>query len=157
MLSVILLSGCELFGEEKTQKVQTAKDKAKEALDDGVLYTFGFSPPIIINGYMYSELKSRDCYNSKDIDHAFGQIDENNFVNIGYFGNKANRDRGNKGLSCKDFYDEMQKLKVKNGYKLDGGSSTVYFYKSNKAALYGPGPSYDGRRGGNILYFVEQN
>ena len=51
----------------------------------------------------------------------------------------------------------MQKLNVKNGYKLDGGGSTVYFYKSNKAALYGPGPSYDGRKGGNILYFVEQN
>ena len=148
---------------QKQNTVTKLKEQVKKALDEGVKYTFGFFPVLVSSGNYNSKLETQECYNIKNMRHAIGQIDKNNFVNVGFFPDIKDR-KDNYGFDCKGLADALLALGVKSGFNLDGGGSTAYFYKTNKSKLIGPGRSYQkdnvfsnkGRRGGNILYFIEK-
>ena len=124
-----------------------------QVIKDGVKYTFGFRPILVYQkASRYSGAKD---WNSPNIREAIGQIDLNNFVYI--TNTLASDDAGRaKGLTFKQIADLMVSLGVYNGYNLDGGGSTSYFYKGKTNKLFGPGRAYDSRTSGDIIYFVEK-
>jgi len=94
-------------------------EKSKKIKNDGIKYTFGFNPILVVSGGKRQKLKT-----TKDIRQGLCQIDKYNFV---IYTNISN-DRS-KGFSFSSLADLMVSDKCITGFNLDGGGSTNLMYK----------------------------
>ena len=123
---------------------------------DGVKYTFGFSPPLVVNGKK-SESLSGDILNELNIRQGICQIDKNNFIimtNTFTSTAQSNRDRG---FTYQFMIDNMISYGCLSGYNMDGGGSTSYYYKAKGTSTATKYPTaHTNRLLTDMLYFVEQ-
>lgn len=115
---------------------------SKKIINDGVLYTFGFSPVLVDKG------KNVAYDTEPNIRQGLCQIDKNNFVIIT---NKANRSNG---FNIKKLADYMITLGCTTGFNLDGGLSTALYVKDNTNNITTIASS--SRAIADIIYFHEQ-
>ena len=120
---------------------------AKQAIDDGVKYTFAFGPYLIRGGKIKGDLS-----NSPDVRQAIGQIDMNNFVIVTNTVGINNRESG---FGYKNLANLMYSLGCKEAYNTDGGGSTNLIYKNRNTNNYS-GIVTTTRDVADIMYFVER-
>ena len=124
----------------------TNKTKIKDnVINDGVKYTFGFSPLLVWNG------KTQSTRTDKNIRQGLCQIDRNNFIIVT---NTNSTDNRTVGFNMIDLGNYMIKLGCKYGYNLDGGGSVNFYYKGNDKNLKSIKNSTRGLV--DVLYFVEK-
>ena len=132
----------------------------EQALQEGVKYTFGFYPVLIINGVYQSQNVAAlggGVFTGNNIRQAVCQVDKNNFIiftNVGIDATQASRQK--KGISLENLAKLMIKYNCKNGYNLDGGTSTVYIYKKANSALNQLTTFFRKPGRDDMLYFVEK-
>lgn len=112
-------------------------------IDDGVKYTFAFSPVLIHNGRVNPGLTY-----SNNIRQALGQKDLNNFIII-----TTTTTNRSKGLSYHNLAQLMKDLNCIEAFNLDGGGSTSLIYK-DKDKEKSSSLVYSSRNIPDIIYFV---
>ena len=138
-------------GKTDAQK-QKNKELAQKIIDSGIKYTFDFRPVLVEN------FKAKDNLSEENnIRQAICQIDKNNFVVItSTVGNTSSYSRTYLGLNYKKLAEIFVDYGCKIAFNLDGGGSTVIYFKNNNYAnpyKYGP---YDGRMLTDMMYFIEK-
>lgn len=99
--------------------------RAQDMLNDGVKYTFGWYPILVLNNKVQDSL-SKD----PNIRQGICQIDSNNFLFITNI--TSNR---SKGFSLYSLANKMVELGCQRGYNLDGGgSASIYYVKKGSSA-----------------------
>ena len=120
---------------------------AKGMLNDGIKYTFGWYPILVLNNKIQNNL-SKD----PNIRQSICQIDSNNFLFITNI--SSNR---SKGFSPYSLANKMVELGCQSGYNLDGGGSTsIYYVKkgSSSPTKIRVMEGSNGRAVADIVYFV---
>jgi len=125
------------------QHMASNQQKVKQMVQDGIKYTYGFAPLLVIDG------KKVTNDNSPNIRQGLCQIDKNNFV----FLTNISGNRGI-GLTFSKMADIFLSLNCIYGVNLDGGGSTSLYYKErgtdNATALRS-----SSRADADMVYFVE--
>ena len=88
--------------------------------NEGVLYTFGFSPVLVWNNQVASNS------NTRNIRQALCQVDKNNFIVLTNTNSTSNRDAG---FGYKSLGELFVSMNCKTALNLDGGGSTCLYYK----------------------------
>ena len=133
------------YNFKKGNEVEYNTKIKEKIIDDGVKYTYGFSPVLVWDSKVKASSKE------KNIRQGICQINRNNFVIIT---NTNSTDNRSAGLSHNDLANNMVKLGCKYGYNLDGGGSVNFYYKSNTKELKSIKSSNRGLV--DMLYFVEK-
>ena len=136
------LSYFNLNGGEN--EIENNKKVIESALNDGIKYTFSFTPILVLNG------KVNSTSTSNNIRQALCQIDRNNFVIVTNINPTTNR---RAGFSFKDLAEYMVKLNCQTAFNLDGGGSVNLYYKKSSNDLIKVNAS--NRKIFDMLYFVE--
>ena len=132
-----------IFSSDKEENANLIQ----KMLDDGVMYTFAFTPILIYNGVIRN-----DVTKDNNIRQSICQIDANNFLYITNI--SSNRSIG---FSTYSLANKMIELGCKTGFNLDGGGSTsIYYVKKgdNKSTKIRVLEGSYGRSIPDILYFV---
>ncbi len=141
-----------------SEYIENNKKVAQNVINDGVKYTFSFSPKLVGNYENLTVDKTTSSYTNNNVRQALCQIDRNNFVIVSNYPMVSDtnaltgKDRSN-GFSLKALANLMVQLNCRTAYNLDGGGSLNLFYKTNNTKV-------NSVRSGNrlifdILYFVE--
>lgn len=133
-------------GESDSDKVFN-KNVVKTVKNDGVLYTFGFSPILVWNGAVATS--STD----PNIRQGLCQVDKNNFIMVTNTNATNNR---SVGFGLKQLGEYLISLNCKTALNLDGGGSTSFYYKKSNSELVKVSTGYDGRDLADMVYFVEK-
>ena len=97
--------------------LQSNIDTSQQIINDGVLYTFAFTPVIVVNG------KSVSSETAANIRQGICQIDKNNFIFI------SNKSSKSAGFSMKTLSTLMVELGCTTGFNVDGGGSVSLLFK----------------------------
>lgn len=120
-----------------TNDISRNQQIANTIVNDGIKYTYGFTPVLVRNGKAIVGGQGTASRNS------LGQIDQNNFVII-----------IGKNLNFSFLSQQFVNLNCHTAFNLDGGGSINMFYKSNTNSLQ---TVYKvSRKLSEALYFVEK-
>ena len=147
------------FTGNNSSYIESNKKVRQTMVNDGVKYTFSFSPVLVENFVNKTTNVTAESYSNPNVRQALCQVDRNNFIIITNYPNVSDTnqltatDRRN-GFNFKNLANLMVSLNCRTGYNLDGGGSLNLYYKKNTSTLYNI-------RSGNralfdTLYFVEQ-
>ena len=138
-------------GKTDAQKKKN-KELAQKIIDSGIRYTFDFKPVLVENYVAKNNLSE-----TNNIRQAICQIDKQNFVVItSTVGSTSEYNRTYLGLNYKRLAEIFVDYGCKIGFNLDGGGSTVIYFKNDSLGnpqRYGP---YDGRMLTDMMYFIEK-
>ena len=146
------------FKGGSTSYIENNKEVVQQVKNDGIKYTFSFSPKLLENYENLVVSKTTSSYTEKNVRQALCQIDYNNYVIVSSYpsasdsNNISQKDRDN-GLSHKRMAEIMESLNCRTGYNLDGGGSLNFYYKKNTSTIYNLRKS--SRLIFDMLYFVE--
>lgn len=120
-----------------TNDISRNQQIANTIVNDGIKYTYGFTPVLVRNGVADGTLQLKASRN------ALGQIDQNNFVII-----------NGSDLNFEFLAKKFVSLGCHTAFNLDGGGSTNFFYKGNTNSLQTGFKT--SRKLSEALYFVEK-
>lgn len=101
------------------------KNQAQSIINAGILYTFSFTPRLVINSKLISGLHA-----GNNTRQGFCQIDKNNFIFITNTTGTSNR---SSGFSFESLGNYMIRLGCHTGFNLDGGGSTSLMYQDKNS------------------------
>lgn len=125
----------ELIGFDKNNKLIIGNMTGKEAIEKNVRDALSFGPILILNG---TPAKVKGAGSGLNPRTAIGQRKDGTVLLLVIDGRQAN----SLGASYEDIISVMLEYDAINAANLDGGSSTLMYYKdkyiNNCASLYGP-------------------
>lgn len=125
----------ELIGFDNNNKLVVGNMTGSEAIDRGVRDALSFGPILIVNG---NPAKVNGTGGGLNPRTAIGQRKDGAVLLLVIDGRQAN----SLGASYEDVLNVMLKYGAENAANLDGGSSSLLYYKgeyiNNCASLYGP-------------------
>lgn len=125
----------EVIGIDKNNTLVVGKMTAQEALDRGVRDAISFGPILIVNGKPADVSGNGSGLNPRSV---IGQRKDGSIILLVLNGRQIN----SIGATYGDLIDIMQEYGAVNAANLDGGSSSIMYYKgeyiTTSCSIYGP-------------------
>ncbi len=125
----------EVIGLDKNNTLVVGKMTAQEALDKGVRDAISFGPILIVNGKSADISGNGGGLNPRSV---IGQRKDGSIILLVLNGRQIN----SIGATYGDLIDIMQEYGAVNAANLDGGSSSIMYYKgeyiTSSCSIYGP-------------------